>query len=271
MEPEDKIREIAGDESKSFDERIDGIFEILDNAVIENETEESDLKIFSIRILIEMLEKEGGIISHSLEMLQLYVMLAEEYVERAEYRPLRELAAKVLDLIRLYEDKWEEANSVLPRMIDAVGESVYNHALYNLLLVYLHIAFKTGHLDEELSGRVRKLLKLQILLDDTRWGDHYFSQEFKKALSEVLSSEEMLKIILYPRLGHLRRDPVEFTRKWEEIYYDVEEKLDYRFANAPRGHGFCFLYWNAKHDLLKDEYGIDWKSPSLMNPRVKFD
>ena len=40
--------------------------------------------------------------------------------------------------------------------------------------------------------------------------------------------------------------------------------------NAPRGMGFCFLYWSSKAAVLARR-GIFWKSPHEMNPRVMFD
>ena len=69
---------------------------------------------------------------------------------------------------------------------------------------------------------------------------------------------------------HLKFDPVERTQKWEEIYPEVEEECDRRLKGVPRGMGFCFGYWAARHDILL-RYGIDWKSPHMMNPRVMFD
>ncbi|WP_294456636.1 hypothetical protein [uncultured Bacteroides sp.] len=39
----------------------------------------------------------------------------------------------------------------------------------------------------------------------------------------------------------------------------------------PRGMGFCFAYWNTKAQVLKADYGIEWRSPAIMNPHVMFD
>jgi len=50
----------------------------------------------------------------------------------------------------------------------------------------------------------------------------------------------------------------------------VERRLYEKLKNQPRGMGFCFEYWSAKRDLLA-EYGIEWRSPGVMNPRVMFD
>ena len=69
---------------------------------------------------------------------------------------------------------------------------------------------------------------------------------------------------------HLRFDPVERTQQWEDLYLDVEEECARRLKGNPRGMGFCFPYWAAKRDVLR-KYGIDWKSPHMMNPRVMFD
>ena len=69
---------------------------------------------------------------------------------------------------------------------------------------------------------------------------------------------------------HLRFDPVERTQKWEDVYFEVEEECARRLEGIPRGMGFCFHYWAARHDVLR-KYGIDWKSPHMMNPRVIFD
>lgn len=81
-----------------------------------------------------------------------------------------------------------------------------------------------------------------------------------------LSADEFCE--KYGRL--LRFDPVERTLRWEEIWYDVEEECDRRTQGQPRGMGFCFAYWAAKRAVLKT-YGIDWRSPNMMNPHVMFD
>ena len=35
--------------------------------------------------------------------------------------------------------------------------------------------------------------------------------------------------------------------------------------------GCCHGYWRRKKSILKDEYGIDWKTPEEMNPTVIFE
>ena len=69
---------------------------------------------------------------------------------------------------------------------------------------------------------------------------------------------------------HLLFDPVERTPQWEEIYLEVEKECFRRLKGTHRGMGFCFGYWAVKRAVLA-KYGIEWKSPQFMNPRVMFD
>ena len=68
----------------------------------------------------------------------------------------------------------------------------------------------------------------------------------------------------------LKYDPVEDTDGYLAVIDEVECRLYEKLKNQPRGMGFCFEYWSAKRDLLA-EYGIEWRSPGVMNPRVMFD
>lgn len=69
---------------------------------------------------------------------------------------------------------------------------------------------------------------------------------------------------------YLKFDSVQREQKWEDIIYHVEKKCDEILKGEPRRMGFCFSYWHAKSIVLQD-YGIDWRSPAVMNPGVMFD
>ena len=266
-----QIETVTHDESLSLDERIDAVYDMRRQMPDGDGAPTADIDIIYYKCLIEMLVKENGPHLHDREILQLYVLLAETYVDKESYEPLAEVADGVLDLVRYDVTSWAAMADTMPRIIDAVGESVYSHALYELLLIYIRAAFVAGVLDASFKGRARKMLKLRILIDDEQWLDYRFDADLQSAVAGMFTSDELLKIILNPGIGRLKKDPVEYTRRWGQIYYDVERRLDDRFANAPRQRGFCFHLWAAKQELLKDEYGIDWHNPAQMNPRVKFD
>lgn len=221
--------------------------------------------------MIRMIENEDTERVEDLARLQLYALLAETYTELEDYQPIYKLAQEVLEMIRHEDVAWEAMTETLPRIIDAVSETVYHHAEYELLLIYILMAFKTGNLTDEFKGRVRKWMKLHLLLEESDWLDFRLTKELERAMADMFTQTELFKIMLDPKIGHLRTDPVEYTREWEKIYYDVEDELDRRLANVPRQMGFCFQYWAMKRELLMEKYGIDWRSPSQMNPRVMFD
>lgn len=68
----------------------------------------------------------------------------------------------------------------------------------------------------------------------------------------------------------LKFDPIERTEKWENVICDVECECAELLKDEQRGMGFCFAYWSTKRAVLQ-KYGISWKTPSVMNPRVMFD
>ena len=70
--------------------------------------------------------------------------------------------------------------------------------------------------------------------------------------------------------GMLKADPIQATPEWEKVIYEVEKEVDEQLKDEPRGMGFCFSYWSAKRAALARR-GIEWRSPSAMNPRVMFD
>ena len=262
-----RLKEIASDTSLSIDDRIENIFSIR-----ESENWSGDIDIECFKILIAEIKEEQAVSTHIEELLALYVLLAEAYVATNIFRPLEQLSCDVREVLRDDRISWDVIEETVPRIIDALEDSVYNHEYYRLLLIYLATAFKNNKLGTEQKGRVRHLLKLRLHLDDIyKWHDHLLTNEMQVAIASLFSPEELLKIILNPTIGHLKCDPVEYTCEWEKIYYDVEDYLKERFANVHRHMGFCFMYWSAKQDYLKERYNIEWHSPAQMNPRVIFD
>ncbi|MDE5586142.1 MAG: hypothetical protein K2I92_07355 [Muribaculaceae bacterium] len=275
MDIEKSIKETIADSSASIEERIERVIALRDefgktDDLGKKDLLEADALCFSS--LIEMIIDEHANLSNAAELLELYALLAETLVEMNDCRPVKEIAYRVRDIIRCNEASWEVIEETVPPLIDAVNDTVYHHASYDLILMFLRKAFLDGKLGPDLKGRARRLLKLRILLEDADGYDGgFFSKELQDAIADLFTPRELMRIIIDPAIGSLRCDPVEYTYRWEDIYYEVERRLDERFANAPRHMGFCFKYWEAKRHLLKDEYGIDWKSPSRMNPRVMFD
>ena len=68
----------------------------------------------------------------------------------------------------------------------------------------------------------------------------------------------------------LKHDPVEYTPEFQAIEDELEAKIIAKIGENS-GMGYCYLYWETKRDILKKDYGIEWCSPAVLNPRVHFD
>ena len=69
---------------------------------------------------------------------------------------------------------------------------------------------------------------------------------------------------------HLLFDDIERSAEWEAEIYDVEKEVARKMRGVKFRMGYCFEYWSTKKSVLA-RHGIDWRSPSSMNPTVMFD
>jgi tetratricopeptide (TPR) repeat protein len=70
------------------------------------------------------------------------------------------------------------------------------------------------------------------------------------------------------RRRNLKHDPVEMTEEYLAVIDEVDEKIEKN--RKYHGFGSCHHVWGLKTDYLAEK-GIEWKSPVVLNPRVRFD
>lgn len=58
-----------------------------------------------------------------------------------------------------------------------------------------------------------------------------------------------------------RRDPIENDPKYKEILSSVDQEIEQQLGDS-RPMGYCHVFWSMKKQILKDRFGIDWKSPA---------
>ena len=97
-----------------------------------------------------------------------------------------------------------------------------------------------------------------------------YQQAMHYAKSSDLDTEDCEYRLQQLEKPNLKYDPVEDSEAYLAVIDEVERRLYEELKDEPRHMGFCFEYWSAKEALLK-EYGIEWHSPSSMNPGVIFD
>ncbi len=69
----------------------------------------------------------------------------------------------------------------------------------------------------------------------------------------------------------MKKDIKEYLFWYRKKFKRVDEILLNEFGSKILGRGYCQIYWNRKKELLKELYGINWKTPSELNPNIKFD
>lgn len=68
----------------------------------------------------------------------------------------------------------------------------------------------------------------------------------------------------------IKRDPIEQTSEYKKAMEKIDPILDKEFPEDEIYMGRCHAYWYRKKQLLK-KAGIQWRSPSEMNPNIRFD
>jgi len=70
-------------------------------------------------------------------------------------------------------------------------------------------------------------------------------------------------------------DPVERTDQYKRVIAEVEELAEAEFERrtgySRESLGACHRFWQIKKGLLLELHGIEWQTPSELNPGVLFD
>lgn len=75
---------------------------------------------------------------------------------------------------------------------------------------------------------------------------------------------------------NIKHDPKERDNEFRVIVKQAEREAEQEVAKRfggklPAVLGRCHMIWEEQKKILKERYGIDWKTPAEMNPDVEFD
>lgn len=190
-----------------------------------------------------------------MEVVYALVLLAEQDLSEQDNEwEIASLARDYLDIARQLE-QFDHVVSTLYTATDRMLNTVSGHPrLQAELLRFKILVLQRGC---ELSGHESSLE------DDLR--NNLDAIEHNIALADAGRLNEITSTT------HLRHDPVEWTARWEEIIDEADHKVFDELADMPRGMGFCHAFWPTRAKVLRRDYGIEWRSPAVMNPRVMFD
>lgn len=182
------------------------------------------------------------------QALDCCVNIAEQSLQEQRYCwQNASLAREAMDYARqLMEHK--DMLSVVESSLDDMVEAIYEHPRLKLELMLCRLE------------AIQRLNKPQIELEA--------DIAFYRSNIEAADSGRLEDIKQTTMLKH---DPVEWTARWEEVIDEVDKIVDSRLEDHPRGMGFCHACWHERAAVLSEQFGIEWRSPARMNPRVLFD
>ena len=72
---------------------------------------------------------------------------------------------------------------------------------------------------------------------------------------------------------NIKNDSIENSEEYKKIKDELEKKINMKIEidGYKKGIGYCHIYWEYKKEILKKDYGIEWKSPAELNPNIIFD
>ena len=68
-------------------------------------------------------------------------------------------------------------------------------------------------------------------------------------------------------------DPVEDDPQYADVFRKINDEVNEALAEHPKkgSMGFVHIIWEMKKQILKQKYGVNWKTPAELNPQVMFD
>ena len=177
--------------------------------------------------------------------------------------------------------------SFLYDLIKNTGEPPSTTFIYAMLYEMTRMA----ELSEKFNREPAETLKTYLFIADEYMYQRHFlfaKQHYSKvlALSEncpdfldkaaiIEKCRKKLNLIENKKDGSIiatENDPVEYTEEYLKILIELEAKIEEELRGETRGSDvYCLMYWEAKRRILREDYGIKWESPGVLNPDVHFD
>ena len=142
----------------------------------------------------------------------------------------------------------------------AVSVRYYNRAIELAAMLYTMY----GEEMQDSSGMIYNALKARnYYVDDD-------CEDIREQALVFISTDIVDDVFdtVMKRRRNLKHDPVEMTEEYLAVIDEVDEKIEKN--REYRGFGSCHHVWSLKTDYLAEK-GIEWKSPVVLNPRVRFD
>lgn len=205
---------------------------------------------------LEILKKDPANSDAICELVCADALLCEEYPK--DFGPHWRNAALCREICRYMPAIIDSGQNLAmaENVCARAAESLFDHPRLKLRL----LEYQKEAIEEQGGDRAEDA---EMSIDD-------LSQEITRLQLNILAADQK-RWNNITQTGHLRKDPIEWSAEFENCISEAQQKADKALRNVPRGMGFCFAWWTTLRDILLKDYGITWRSPAQMNPRVMFD
>ncbi|MBR5893118.1 MAG: hypothetical protein IKZ37_05755 [Bacteroidaceae bacterium] len=195
------------------------------------------------------------------EAVQLCARIAKRDAEsRGEYREmvkLVELFVPYVNHLLQFDHLVDVVQSATYRMVEALGGYPRKKLAVMRLRLEALVAIENREMHE--------LGITEDLRDDIRFYERNIAAADRGDFDSIVQKE-------YDGRAPLSKcDPIEWTEFWEDVIDAVNEYVYKNLECRSRGMGFCHVYWNELGNVMREKFGVEWRSPVVMNPGTHFD
>lgn len=243
---EEEKQEIKNDEIK--EEKPKTIYDV--RVEMYDEGRYSECREITKRVLDMALSDKNfkDVIDFRLDLLELNSRLGEEYLNRYVLKDL---------LTDISSDEVSENDKV--ELFRTIGKNFMNLNDYESAEKCYRKALSLTDREDKVKAILKEIYMINLRrMYDAECFMLSYCMKKKDKLNE-LESDVVLPI------DYIAHDPIENTREFQEVIGDAIKKVDSILKNSKDRPDYYQIYYRKLTDILKEDYGIDWKSPDKIS------
>lgn len=243
---EEEKQEIKNEEIK--EEKPKTIYDV--RVEMYDEGRYSECREITKRVLDMALSDKNfkDVIDFRLDLLELNSRLGEEYLNRYVLKDL---------LTDISSDEVSENDKV--ELFRTIGKNFMNLNDYESAEKCYRKALSLTDREDKVKAILKEIYMINLRrMYDAECFMLSYCMKKKDKLNE-LESDVVLPI------DYIAHDPIENTREFQEVIGDAIKKVDSILKNSKDRPDYYQIYYRKLTDVLKEDYGIDWKSPDKIS------
>lgn len=187
------------------------------------------------------------IVDFRLDMLELNARLDESYLNRGVLKDL---------LDDLKTDEITDQDKV--ELLRTTGKNFMNLNDYENAEICFRKALSLTDRDDKKEAILKEIYMIALRrMYDT---ECFMLSNLAKKKDKLL---ELEKTVVLP-VDYVAHDPIEATRNYQDIITEATLKVENLLKNSKSRSDYYQLFYRKLSEVLKEEYGIDWKSPDKL-------